>query len=82
MPYTTVGSYPLRDPVAAVKRIATQTRRRAFSVTHGGIAVVNGSHPTSVYIGFPGSKYQVEVFDPSATRARQLVSSGLVAPVP
>jgi hypothetical protein len=80
-PHTTVGTYPLRNPVAAVRAIARDTGGRTFSTTRGGVAAVDASHPTSVYVAFPGSNYQVEVFDPSAARARRLVESGLVVPV-
>ena len=80
-PQTTVGTYPLRDPVAAVRRIAKQTGGRTFSVAGGGVAVVDGKHPTSVYVAFPRSSYEIEVFDPSPTRAHRLVSSGRVVPV-
>jgi hypothetical protein len=80
-PHTTVGTYPLRDPIAAVKRIAKQTGGRTFSIAGGGVAAVDAKHPTSVYVAFPGSNYEIEVFDPSATRARRLVSSGRVLSV-
>jgi hypothetical protein len=80
-PQTTVGTYPFPNPVAAVKSIAKETGGRTFSVAGGGLAAVDGNHPTSVYVAFPGSNYQIEVFDPSAARARRLVSSGLVVPV-
>jgi hypothetical protein len=80
-PHTTVGTYPLRNPLAAVKAIAAQTGGRTVSIARGGLAAVDGNHPTSVYVAFPGSSYQIEVFNPSAARARALVSSGLVVPV-
>ena len=80
-PHTTVGTYPFPNPVAAVKSIAKETGGRIFSIAGGGVAAVDGNHPTSVYVAFPGSNYQIEVFDPSAARARRLVSSGLVVPV-
>lgn len=80
-PYTTVGTYPFRNPVAAVEAIAKETGGRTFSIAGGGLAAVDATHPTSVYVGFPGSNYQIEVFDPSASRARRLVSSGLVVAV-
>ena len=80
-PHTTVGTYPFENPVGAVKAIAMETGGQAFSLAGGGLAAVDGNHPTSVYVAFPGSNYQIEVFDPSASRARRLVSSGLVAPV-
>src|SRR5439155_21671172 len=65
-PHTTVGTYPFRNPVAAVKAIARETGGRTLSIGSGGIAVVDGNHPTSVYVAFPKSNRQIEVFDPSA----------------
>lgn len=80
-PHTTVGTYPFRNPVAAVKAIAKETGGETLSLAGGGVAAVDGKHPTSVYVAFPGVNYQIEVFDQSAARARELVSSGRVAPV-
>jgi hypothetical protein len=80
-PHTTVGTYPFRNPITAVRAIAKETGGRTFAVPRGGTAAVDGRHPTSVYVAFPRSNYEIEVFDPSAARARRLVSSGLVAPV-
>jgi hypothetical protein len=79
--YTTVGTYPLRNAVAAVNVVAKQTGERTFAISGGGVAVVDGNHPTSVYVAYPGSNYQIEVFDPSAARALRLVRSGRVVPV-
>ena len=47
----------------------------------GGLAIWSKKRPTSVYLAYPGSDYLVEVFDPSAERARELVLSGEVAPI-
>jgi hypothetical protein len=80
-PHTTVGTYPFRNPVGAVEAIAKDTGRRTFSTSGGGVAVVDGNHPTSVYVAYQGSNYQLEVFDPSAARALRLVRSGRVVPV-
>jgi hypothetical protein len=80
-PHTTVGTYPFRNPVPAVKAIAKDTGGRTFSIGGGGVAAVDGKHPTSVYVAFPGVNFQIEVFDPSAARAQQLVSTGRVVPV-
>jgi len=51
-------------------------------VAGGGIVVVSSQSPKSVYLGFPGQDYQVEVYDPSARRALRLATSGRVRPVP
>src|SRR5262249_53682811 len=37
--------------------------------------------PTNVFVAYPGSSYQIEVFDPIAAVARNLVSSGAIQPV-
>src|SRR6185437_2379152 len=50
-------------------------------VPNGGIAVYSSSQPTNVYVAYPGSNLQIEVFDPSAERAQRLVTSGQVEPV-
>ena len=80
-PYTTVGTYPVPDAVEAVKAIAKKTDARTLSVAGGGIAAVDPAHPTSVYVAFPDSSFQIEVFDPSAARALLLVRSGRVVTV-
>jgi hypothetical protein len=80
-PQPTVGTYPLRNALAAVKAIAKRSGERTSSVAGGGVAAVDSAHPTSVYVAFPGSNYQIEVFDPSPARARQLVASGRIVPV-
>jgi hypothetical protein len=79
-PYLTVGTYPVRNAVAAVQTIAGRPGAQRLAVA-GGVAVVDPSHRTSVYLAFRGTNFQIEVFDPSATRARQLVSSGRITPV-
>jgi hypothetical protein len=81
VPHTTVGTYPLRNAVAAVRAIAKANGVRAFSIGRGGIAAVDAHHPTSVYVAFAKSNFEIEVFDPSPARARRLVRSGLVVPV-
>ena len=80
-PFLTIGTYPVQDAAAAVRGIAKRTGGRTFTTRGGGVAVVDPVHPTSVYLAFPGSNYEIEVFDPVAARARRLVASGGVVPV-
>jgi hypothetical protein len=80
-PHTTIGTYPFQNPLAAVRAIGRDTGGRTFSIAGGGLAAVDGRHPTSVYVAFPGVDYEIEVFDPSAARALDLVRSGRVASV-
>lgn len=76
----TIGSYPLADPVAALKRFAREpgtSVRRAKDGT--GVYFSEGSG--SVYFADPGGGVQVEVYDPSFEEALSLALSGAVEPV-
>jgi hypothetical protein len=75
--YLTIGSYPDSRALADVKAIAKRVKTKTFSVPGGGVAVVDKSHPSSVYIAYPNSDVQVEVFDPSGA-AKRLVAAGNV----
>jgi hypothetical protein len=55
-----------------VKAIARRTGASTFSTGTGALAVVDRNHPTSVYAAFPGSNFEIEIYDPSAARAREL----------
>jgi len=80
-PFTTVGTYPVQDAFTAVKVIAQRPGATQINLSNGGIAVRDPAHPTSVYIAYPSGKVEVEVFDPSPARARQLVRTGVIVPV-
>jgi hypothetical protein len=79
--YPIVATYPVPNAYKAVRTAAKESGAVTFHTKRGGLAVYNQSAPTNVYLAFPGSKYQVEVFDPNASRARQLVRSGTVRPI-
>jgi hypothetical protein len=79
--YLTVGTYPQRDALATLRATAKKQGVRTIHLPGGGRAFQYKGRPTSVYLAYPGSDYQVEVFDPSPTRALQLVTSGQVQPV-
>jgi hypothetical protein len=79
--FPTVGTYPAPKAYAAVKTIALRPGATTINLSNGGIAVIDRAHPTSVYIAYPNAVVEVEVFDPSAARARRLVETGAIAPV-
>ncbi len=79
--YTIVGTYPTPNALKVLKDLAKQPNEKSVSAPGGGIAVYATNAPTNVYVAFPGSDEQIEVFDPSAKRALRLVTSGRVAPV-
>jgi hypothetical protein len=43
--------------------------------------VSRAQNARNAYLGYPGAKYQVEVFAPSSYTARKLVLDGTIVPV-
>jgi hypothetical protein len=76
--YLTIATYPVKNAVAAVRVIGKRGGSAPVPISGGGIAAVDTAHPTSVYLAYPGSPYQIEVFDPSPTTARSIALSGQV----
>ena len=79
--YTFVGTYPFAAPYEALQGLAKKKDDASFSVPGGGLAVYARSSPTNVYVAFPRSDVEIEVYDPSAKQAQALVASGQVQPV-
>jgi len=80
-PQLTIGTYPFAQPLAAIKRLSLAKGATLIHLAGGGLAVADPHFPNSVYAAFPGANYEVEVFDPSLARARQLVTSGQIVAV-
>jgi hypothetical protein len=80
-PFLTIGTYPVQDAFSAVQAIAKRPGATQIKLSGGGLAVIDPAHPTSVYLAYPHGNVEVEVFDPSPARARQLVSTGAIVPV-
>jgi len=79
--YLTVATYPLDNGYARVQAASKRKGAESEELQNGGLALVNRDRPSSVYLAYPRGKYQVEVYDPSPDRARDLVFSGAVQPV-
>ncbi len=80
-PQLTVGTYPFAKPLAAIRRLSLAKGATLIKLAGGGLAVADPHFPKSIYLAFPGSNYEIEVFDPSLARARQLVTSGQIIAV-
>ena len=74
-PYLTVATYPVANAFTAAKRAASKPDTVAIPLPHGAIAFYSKARPTNVYAAFPGSGEQIEIYDPSAKQARQLVAA-------
>ncbi len=79
--YLTVGTYPQANALTTLQATARAAHAETITLTRGAIAYVAKNRPTSVYVARPGEDVLVEVFDPSAARAKQLATSGSVQPV-
>ena len=78
--YLFVATFPVRNAFAVVKTAAGESDAIPVSVK-GGAAFYSRLSPTNVYLAFPGSNYEIEVFDPDARQAQELVRSGQIKPI-
>jgi hypothetical protein len=72
-----VATYPFPGAFAGIQRTAREKNQRTIKLAGGGLAVFNPTVPTNVHLAYPGSDYQIEVFDP-AGRANRIVSAGRI----
>jgi hypothetical protein len=79
--FLTVGTYQVDNAAEAIQEVAGREGRESFDVPGGGVAVADAAEPTRVYFSPAGTDLQVEVFDPEAGRARELVESGQIQPI-
>jgi hypothetical protein len=80
-PYLTVGTYAVKNAMAAVRRLSLARGATKLALTGGGLAVFDPRFPKSIYLAFPASNYELEVFAPSRAEARQLVATDQIVPV-
>jgi hypothetical protein len=80
-PYLTVGTYPIANAFAVTSTLAHESGAVQVAVPGGGVGFYDTSSQTNVYLAFPNTNYQIEVYDPAADEARRLVVSGRIAPV-
>jgi hypothetical protein len=78
--YLTIGTYPFANAYTVSRSLSQQAGRTTIAVK-GGVAFYKSSTPDDIYFAFPGSNYQIEVYDPTPGEARSLVASGQVVPV-
>jgi hypothetical protein len=79
--YTIVGTYPVENAYKVLQTLAKKPDESSFSAPSGGFAVYSTTQANNVYLAYPGSNLQIEVYDPSPQQARGLITSGQVAAV-
>ena len=78
--FTTVSTYPYERAFEKTTKAGKGPDMVSRAAPGGGLAIWSTKRPTSVYLAYPGSDDLVEVFDPDAARARDLVT-GLDFPI-
>lgn len=79
--FLTIGTYAHANPIAALKRLGKKPGGVIAEAPGNATVFFNSKQPHSVYLAYPGVKAQIEVYDPSFTRALRLVNSGQIVPV-
>jgi hypothetical protein len=74
----TIGTYPMADALAATEQWARTNDAVALDAPGKGRAFYRLERPTNLYLVYPGFDYQIEVYDPSAKRARELILLGQI----
>ena len=74
--YLTVGTYPMDNAFAVTKKLATSSQ--ILKMTANSVEFSLKRRPTSAYVAYRGSAYQVEVYNPAATTSRGVVAAGPV----
>lgn len=79
--YLTIATYPMQDAFNVTSRLAGQSGSVRVNVGNGGVAFYNQKTPTNVYVAYPASNAQIEVYDPSAAEAQRIVAADEVVRV-
>jgi hypothetical protein len=80
--FTAIGTYEVSEAYGRLQRDAQLGATAAARGPRGTLVVWRRSRPRNVYFARRGADYMIEVYDPSARRARRLALSGKVRPVP
>ena len=76
------GDVPVSRRLRGGRRGPRTPARPRSSSRAAGSASSTPRYPKSIHLAYPGSDYQIEVYDPSPSAGRKLVASGAISPVP
>jgi hypothetical protein len=80
-PFLTVGSYRFEDPIAALRSRGGEPGGVLASAPGEGVVYFDRTNPKSVYLAYPETEVEIEVFAPDFEEALQLVTGGRIVPV-
>jgi hypothetical protein len=78
--FLTVGTYPMQNAFSVVQTASKKQGAVPVAVA-GGAALYHRDNRRSVYLAFPESNYQIEVYAPNGTLAESLVDANRVRSV-
>ena len=81
VPSLTVATYPYADAFAALEAVAERRGATSDRTPDGGLVVATAASPNNVYVAYPDSDYEVEVYHPDPDRALEIATSGAIAPI-
>jgi hypothetical protein len=80
-PFLTVGSYRFEGPAGALRRQGGEPGGVLATAPGGGVVYFDRTDPKSVYLAYPDTEVEIEVFAPEFKEALQLVTDGRIVPV-
>jgi len=82
MNYLVIATYEVNGAFEAVRTAGNEQDGISISNSDGAAVYYNKSNPNNVYIAYPNTNFQIEIFDPSVDRALQIATSpGLIQPI-
>jgi hypothetical protein len=77
----TIGTYPYIDAFGTLQTAARRSGGMTDRTPDDGLVVSFPNSTNSVYVAFPGSDYEIEVYDPHPGRALELATAGSITPI-
>jgi hypothetical protein len=79
--FLTVGTYPVSRAAAVLRAAAADADVPSVQLPDGVVAFAGPGTESSVYLAYPASDLQIEVYHPMPGRAMKLINSGEIKPV-
>jgi hypothetical protein len=81
--FLTVGTYPVEDGAAALRRAARNGEGKEIARSdEGAVVLIDRKAPDNAHLAYPGEDLQIEVFSPVSGEALKLAARDGVEPVP
>jgi hypothetical protein len=79
----TVGTYPSKDGVAALRRaVRNRSGAKLGRTDDGAVLLIDPGSPNNAHLAYPDTDIQVEIFSPDPGEALRFAARGDVRPVP